>query len=264
MHQPPCILVVDDDPHILYATSRILREAGYTVLQASSGDECLRLAHAHLPDVILLDVVMNEPNGVETCKRLKADPALAHILVALLSGVKTDSESQALGLEACADEYIARPISNRELVARVQALLRLKQTQDELREQQRVLLQQLERERAVLKHWEPPTHEASSVTTPTDLVQRYANVLRAKLHASANVTELDYELRALAHQLGQRGAGPREVIDLHIAALKNVIDPLQPTQAQDDTLASRLVALELMGYLVLYYRESLVPLSPRE
>lgn len=257
MNQPPCILVVDDDPHILYATSRVLREAGYTVIQASSGDECLRLARAHLPDVILLDVVMNEPNGVETCKRLKADPALAHILVALLSGVKTDSESRALGLEAGADEYIARPISNRELVARVQALLRLKQTHDELREQQRILLEQLERERAVLRYWEQPTHEASSSTTSTDLVQRYANVLRAKLQTTTNTTELERELRALAHELGQRGAGPREVIDLHIAALKNVLDSQPPpTQAETDTQESRLVALELMGYLVLYYRES--------
>lgn len=264
MNQPPCILVVDDDPHILYATSRVLREAGYTVIQASSGDECLRLARAHLPDVILLDVVMDELNGVETCQRLKADPALAHILVALLSGVKTDSESQALGLEACADEYIARPISNRELLARVQALVRLKQAHDELREQQRVLLEQLERERAALKHWEQPTHAASFVTTPADLVQRYADVLRAKLQTTTNVMELERELRALAQELGQRGAGPREVIDLHIAALKNVVDPHQPTQVQDDTLASRLVALELMGYLVLYYRESLIPPSRRE
>lgn len=133
MNQPPCILVVDDDPHILYATSRILRDAGYSVIEASSGDECLRLAREHAPDVITLDVVMDEPSGVETCQRLKADPALARSLVLLFSGIKTDSESQAYGLECGADGYITRPISNRELIARVQAMLRLKAAEDELR-----------------------------------------------------------------------------------------------------------------------------------
>ncbi|MCX7838484.1 MAG: response regulator [Anaerolineae bacterium] len=263
MNQPPRILVVDDDPHIRYATSRVLRDAGYSVIEASSCDECLRLAREHAPDVILLDVVMDEPNGVETCKRIKADPALAHILVALLSGVKTDSESQALGLEACADEYIARPITHRELVARVQALVRLKQAHDALREQQRALLEKLERERATLDPWEQSPRATPSTITPAALVQRYTHVLHTRLQVGTN-KELDRELHALAHELGQRGAGPREVIDLHIAALKNVMNSNLPTPIEVDIQESRLVALELMGYLVLYYRHRLATPSSRE
>jgi DNA-binding response OmpR family regulator len=260
MNYPPRILVVDDDPHILYATSRVLREAGYTVIEARSGEECLRLARAHAPDLILLDVVMDELDGVETCRRLKADPALAHVLVALLSGVKTDPESQALGLESCADEYITRPVTSRELVARVQALLRLKQAHDELREQQRVLTEHLERERVALEAWEQPLGDVSTLVP--SLVQRYAQVLQSRLESSTGTHEL--ELRALAHELGERGAGPRAVIDLHIAALKNVMDVRSPTQAEADAQESRLVALELMGYLVLYYRQRLAASSNRE
>lgn len=133
MNEPPCILVVDDNPLLLRATSRILRAANYTVIEAASGEEGLRLARQHTPDLILLDVVMDDPNGVETCKRIKADPTLVSTFVILVSGLKTASEYQAEGIESGADGYIVRPISNRELIARVQAMLRIKAAEDKLR-----------------------------------------------------------------------------------------------------------------------------------
>ncbi len=133
MNHPPCILVVDDNPFVLQVSSRILRDAGYAVIEAASGAEGLRLAREHTPDLILLDVVMDKPNGVEICRQLKADPALAHSFVILFSGIKTESEDQAVGIEAGADGYFTRPISNRELVARVQGMLRIKAAEDALR-----------------------------------------------------------------------------------------------------------------------------------
>jgi PAS domain S-box-containing protein len=133
MNHSPCILVVDDNPLVLHASSRILRDAGYTVIEASSGAECLRLAREHTPDLILLDVVIDEPNGMEICRQLKADPALARSFVILFSGIKTESDDQAAGIEAGADGYITRPISKRELVARVQGMLRIKAAEDALR-----------------------------------------------------------------------------------------------------------------------------------
>jgi PAS domain S-box-containing protein len=133
MNHSPCILVVDDNPLVLRASGRILREAGYTVIEASSGAECLRLAREHTPALILLDVAMDEPNGIEICRQLKADPALAHSFVILFSGIKTESNDQARGIETGADGYITRPISNRELVARVQGMLRIRAAEDALR-----------------------------------------------------------------------------------------------------------------------------------
>jgi len=133
MNHSPCILVVDDNPLVLRASSRILRDAGYTVIEASSGAECLRLAREHTPDLILLDVVMDEPNGVEICRQLKTDPALAHSFIILFSSIKTESNDQSIGIETGADGYITRPIPNRELVARVQAMLRIKAAEDTLR-----------------------------------------------------------------------------------------------------------------------------------
>ncbi len=119
------ILAVDDDPDVLFATVRALRNAGYEVIEAASGEECLMLAKKHRPDLILLDVMMPDINGFEVCRRIKSDPELQNMYVMILSSTKTESDSQAEGLEIGADGYIARPFPNRELLARVAAMVRL-------------------------------------------------------------------------------------------------------------------------------------------
>ena len=127
------ILVVDDEPDIRTITARVLRSAGYEVFEAGTGSEALSIAEDRKPDVILLDVVLPDMDGVEVCRRLKSDPALAGCSVLLASHVKTLSDDQAGGLEAGADGYIARPISNRELLARVEAMVRTQRVEARLR-----------------------------------------------------------------------------------------------------------------------------------
>ena len=126
------ILLVDDDRHVLHTGSRILKQAGHEVVVAATGSEGLRLASEQKPDLILLDVVLPDISGVELCRRIKGDSELARCYVVLASNVKTLSEDQAGGLEAGADGYLARPISNRELLARVEAMLRIKRTEEAL------------------------------------------------------------------------------------------------------------------------------------
>ena len=127
------ILVVDDDPVIVKATRRLLDKAGYETLPAQTGREALEAARAHHPDLILLDVNMPDMNGFDACRQLKADPALAGIGVIIVTSTYTDAESQASGLDLGADGYIARPISNRELLARLQAMLRQRDAEQEAR-----------------------------------------------------------------------------------------------------------------------------------
>lgn len=134
MADPNSILLVDDDRLVLEALRRLLAPQGYTLFAACSGAEALRLAREQRPDLVLLDVVLPDLDGLEVCRRIKADPATAASMVILLSGVKTSSDAQADGLEAGADGYVVRPISNRELAARVEAQLRLKAAEDALRE----------------------------------------------------------------------------------------------------------------------------------
>jgi DNA-binding response OmpR family regulator len=139
------VLVVDDQPELLHAMARLVAQAGYETLEASSGYECLQRVRQELPDLVLLDVVLPDLSGFEVCRRIKDDPATAGCTVVLLSGVRTDSDSQAAGLEIGADGYIARPIANRELLARVAAFVRLRQASADLLQKQAELAQLLAR-----------------------------------------------------------------------------------------------------------------------
>ncbi len=130
----PSILVVDDDPALLRAESRLLQRADFMVIEAATAAKALRLAKKHRPDVILLDVVLPDTDGLTLCQQIKNDPVLSEAHIILLSGLRISPAEQSEGLEAGADDYIARPVSNQELLARIRASLRLKQTEDTIRE----------------------------------------------------------------------------------------------------------------------------------
>ncbi len=119
------VLVVDDDPDVLFATSRIVKKEGFQVFTASDGRECLESAGKNKPDLILLDVMLPDANGIDLCGKIKKDPELGSAFVVLISGSKTESDEQAEGLDAGADGYIARPISNRELRSRIHSMVRI-------------------------------------------------------------------------------------------------------------------------------------------
>ncbi len=131
------ILVTDDDPDVLLVTTLVLKRAGYEVLQATTGKECLEKARAHHPGLILLDVMLPDMPGGKICKVIKADPNLQGTFIILVSGIQVSSEYQAKGLSTGADGYIVKPISNKELVARVQAMERIKRAEDALREKEK-------------------------------------------------------------------------------------------------------------------------------
>ena len=131
--QPIHILVIDDVAPLRRMTVQVLTGAGYEVSEAASGADGLRLAREQQPALVLLDVGLPDINGVQVCHEIKAAPETATTFVVLFSGSNIDTLSQASGLEADADGYITRPISNRELVARVEAMLRLKHAEDALR-----------------------------------------------------------------------------------------------------------------------------------
>ncbi len=122
----PRILVVDDHSTALKDVSQLLTNAGCDTFEAGTGAEALRLAKEIKPDLILLDDDLPDIQGISVCQVIKVDEDLAGIYVVLLSGMKTESDIQAEGLDAGADGYITRPIPNRELLARINAMLRLK------------------------------------------------------------------------------------------------------------------------------------------
>ena len=119
------ILAVDDEPDGLYALEQLLLLRGYSVVTASSGTETLERARDERPDLILLDVMMPEPNGYQVAKILKGDPDLRYIPIVLLTG--RDELADILhGLNEGADDYICKPYNSQELIARVHAALRVR------------------------------------------------------------------------------------------------------------------------------------------
>jgi len=148
------VLVTDDDPHILHLTATVLREAGYEIREASTGKECLETLQTYHPGIVLLDVMLPDVSGIEVCKRIKTNEALKDIFVILVSEVQISSEYQADGLEVGAYGYIIKPISNKELAARVHSMVRIKRAENALREkekEQQDLISQLQEALAEIK-----------------------------------------------------------------------------------------------------------------
>jgi PAS domain S-box-containing protein len=118
---PIRILVVDDNPAALYATSRVLRSAGYEVLEASTGSAALEAAP--LADLVVLDINLPDMDGFEVCRLIRASPKTAQLPVLHLSATFTQSADYTQGFEAGADSYLTRPVEAPVLIATVRTLL---------------------------------------------------------------------------------------------------------------------------------------------
>jgi signal transduction histidine kinase len=151
MNQPTRLLVVDDSPEYREVMSRLLRPRGYEVVCAGTGRAGLRLARRWQPNLVLLDVVLPDLSGYDVCRTIKADPALVDVFVVLISGQDTATENKVAGLGAGADEYLAKPIPPAELVARVNALVRIQRSEEQIRQLNQTLERRVTERTADLK-----------------------------------------------------------------------------------------------------------------
>ena len=117
------VLVVEDEPDIRHLIAHHLGREGFQCREVSTGAEALRAVRTSAPDLIVLDLMMPEIDGLEVCRRLRGDAATAAIPIIMLTA-KTDEVDRVVGLELGADDYVAKPFSPKELVARVRAVLR--------------------------------------------------------------------------------------------------------------------------------------------
>jgi phosphate regulon transcriptional regulator PhoB len=120
---PRDILVVEDEPDIRNLVVHHLERDGFHCRTASSGSEALRTALTQPPDLVVLDLMLPELDGLEVCRRLRRDPATAAVPIVMLTA-KSDEVDRVVGLEMGADDYVSKPFSPKELVARVRAVLR--------------------------------------------------------------------------------------------------------------------------------------------
>ena len=142
MHTPPRILVVDDNPANVDILRARLAAQGYEIVTATDGEEALAAVSKHLPDLVLLDIMMPKLDGIEVCRRLRADATLPFIPIVLVTA-KSDSKDVVAALEAGGDEYLTKPVDQAALGARVKSMLRIKALHDTVQDWGRTLEQRV-------------------------------------------------------------------------------------------------------------------------
>lgn len=118
-----CILLVDDEPDILEIVGYNLSAEGYNVITGENGLEAVKLAKKYNPQLIILDVMMPEMDGIEACEQIRKVPALSESVITFLTA-RGEDYSQMAGFDAGADDYITKPIKPKVLISKVKALLR--------------------------------------------------------------------------------------------------------------------------------------------
>jgi Response regulators consisting of a CheY-like receiver domain and a winged-helix DNA-binding domain len=258
------ILIVDDDPDIADALTLILQSAEYDVISAATGQECLQIARAERPDLILLDVRLPDINGLEVCRRIKTDPELARIAVINVTGMRTSKDDEVEGIEAGADAYLTKPVHLRTLLAHMQTLLRARQTETTREIESLEQFPRLPHASVAAQSLGLTPLRESLPDLFDELVQHYGDLLDQALEQ--RVYKVNYQLaeslRALGDQLGFIKAGPRDVVQIHHAALLIKAANVTGSKARAYIEEGRMLILELMGNLVSYYRN--YTLSVRE
>ena len=117
------VLIVDDEPDVLEILKYNLEKENYQVFTANNGNLAISIAKKILPSLIILDVMMPEKDGIETCRELREIPELSNVIITFLTA-RNEDYSQIAGLDAGSDDYIAKPIKPRLLISRINALLR--------------------------------------------------------------------------------------------------------------------------------------------
>ena len=145
------ILIVDDEPDILEFLSYNLEKDGFTVFTSDNGKAGIEIAKKEQPDIILLDVMMPEMDGIETCRHLREQPQFENTIIAFLTA-RTEDYSQIAGFETGADDYIGKPIKPRVLASRLRALLRRYDSKENKQANIVVGTLEIDRERYLIIH----------------------------------------------------------------------------------------------------------------
>jgi adenylate cyclase len=180
MRTPPRILIADDNPSNRDILQARLAIHGYEILTAVDGQEALEMAREAQPDLILLDVMMPKLDGLEVCRRLKADTSLPFMPVIMVTA-KTDSKDIVAGLDAGGDEYLTKPVDHAALVARIKSMLRIKGLHDMVQEQ----TTQLQAQAAQLSEWNRTLEQRVS-----DQLGQLERIGRLKRFLSPQIAEL--------------------------------------------------------------------------
>ena len=200
------ILVVDDEPDAIELIRFNLKASGYEVLTAEDGEEALAKARKFSPDMILLDVMLPEIDGLEVCKILRRDPATASLPIIMLTA-KASEIDRVLGLEFGADDYVTKPFSPRELMLRVRNLLKRKESSKE--EVERFQVRDIE--------LDVSKYEVKIMGQPIDLTPTEFKLLQILMERKGRVQSRDRLLQAV---WGYDQLIDTRTVDTHVRRLR--------------------------------------------
>ena len=208
------VLVVEDDPAILRGLADSLRRESHDVLTAADGESALRLIEQKKPDLVILDLMLPRLSGYEVCRRMRGEGLHTPILMLTARGEEGD---RVLGLDLGADDYVAKPFSLRELLARVRALLRRAQPA-------RALLDELRVHDVVIDF---RSYEARKSGVPVEMTRREFQLLRA---LASRPGEVITRSELLDQVWGLEAYPTTRTVDNHVAGLRAKLerDPAQP------------------------------------
>ncbi len=219
------ILIVDDESNIVEVVKYNLDKEGFRTSVAYDGAKALELARQNLPDLILLDLMLPEVDGLEVCRILKQEEKTRHIPIIMLTG-KTTETDKVLGLEMGADDYVTKPFSPRELLARIRVALR------------RVAAPapaELFRLGPLNVDW--GRHVASIHGRPVDLTAKEFELLTALIHAKGRMLTRAALLERV-WGFDQADEIETRTVDFHISRLRKKLRPV----------ADRIVTVKNAGY----------------
>ncbi len=205
------ILVVDDEEDIIELVELNLAREGYRVLGCATGEKALEIARSKLPNLIVLDLMLPGIDGLEVCRRLKADPKTAPIPIVILTA-KGEESDVVTGLEVGADDYVAKPFSGKVLAARVRRLLR--RAAQPADEQEVIKLHDLT--------IDPGRHEVWAQDQEVDLTRTEFSILHT-LAKRAGLVLSRYQIVDTIH--GDDYAVTDRAVDVQIVALRRKLGP---------------------------------------
>ncbi len=214
----PLIYIVDDEPHIRLLAAEALGDYGMETVTFADGDALLAAVDRRLPDCVLLDWMMPPPDGLEICRRLRTGERTRTLPIIMLTA-RTDEVDRVLGLEIGADDYIPKPFGVKELAARVRALLRRRDYDSQLVENERIELGPISldlKRRRVLKRGEP-----------VELTLREFDLLAVLMQSPGQVFSRD---QLLDRVWKTTYYGDTRTVDVHVRYLRQKLEdePAEP------------------------------------
>lgn len=253
------LLIVDDDINSIEVLRHIFSKENYAITTAMDGKSGMEQIALKKPDIMILDVNLPDTLGTDLCMKIKSQDDNKDIIIILLSGVKISEEDKLFGLEIGATDYITRPFVKSELVAKVNALINLKYSLVQPRNQEALSDFGNSKANITASAFEQIDVQRDFPDVFNDFVSEYESLLDKQIEKRIYKVNSDYseQIKKNAFNMGAYNFGPKDIIKLH----KKVIDKKGRNKTALNFYYIKeegsILLIETLGYLLMYYRSKI-------